>query len=224
MHAASPSKTGGCALAAVVALSLLLVGIGWQQTGSASLGARSIFGLSGKRFTNFKPIPKWQTLLERYRAEEAKDARCRRLQLGDCPYTEWKGLIDKLKYRDRMTQLREVNDFANRWRYIEDRVNWGVEDYWETPGEFFAKAGDCEDFAIVKFMSLRALGFSNDELLLVAVKDQNLGIGHAVTLVSLHGETLLLDNQVKDVRPAKRVRHYQPVFSANETSWWLYRP
>ncbi|MBK1721746.1 transglutaminase-like cysteine peptidase [Thiocystis violacea] len=100
----------------------------------------------------------------------------------------------------------------------------GVEDYWETPGEFFAKAGDCEDYAIVKFMSLRALGFGNDDLLLVAVKDQNLDIGHAITLVSFAGRALVLDNQVKDVIPAERVRHYQPVFSANEVSWWLYRP
>lgn len=224
MPAVSRFKTIHRALATLAVVSLLLVGIGWQEMGSASLGAHSIFGLSGKRFTNFKPIPKWQTLLERYRAEEAKDERCRRLQQGNCPYTEWLELIERLKYRDGMTQLREVNDFANRWRYIEDRVNWGVEDYWETPGEFFAKAGDCEDYAIVKFMSLRALGFSNDELLLVAVNDQNLGTGHAVTLVSLHGRTLLLDNQVKEVLPAERVRHYQPVFSANEIEWWLYRP
>ncbi|NKN34567.1 transglutaminase-like cysteine peptidase [Marichromatium bheemlicum] len=190
----------------------------------AALGERPVFGLSGRLFTNFRPIPKWQRLLERYRVEEAKDARCRRGGAGNCPYREWRALIERLRGRDRLTQVEEVNRFANRWRYIEDRVNWGVADYWATPGEFFERAGDCEDYAIVKFMSLRALGFRNDDLLLVAVKDQNLGVGHAVALVSVRGRTLLLDNQIKQVVEADRVRHYQPVYAANEEVWWLYRP
>ncbi len=183
----------------------------------------AVFGRAGKKFTNFRPIPQWTRLLKRYRDEERRDARCRGSQRKRCAYSEWKALLDSLRGKDRQQQVVEVNDFANNWRYITDPINWGVEDYWATPGEFFAKAGDCEDYAIVKFVSLRALGFRNEQLRLVAVTDLNLNVGHAVTLVALHGRTLLLDNQIEQVISAKSVHHYKPVYSANEIAWWLYK-
>lgn len=189
----------------------------------ADLGPGSAFGRVGKRFSNFLPIPQWSGVLERYRKEQRADADCRSGHRGNCPYTEWTAFVDGLRAKDPYTQVQEVNAFANRWRYITDIVNWGVEDYWETPGEFFGKSGDCEDYAIVKFMSLRALGFGNDALRLVAVMDLDLKVGHAVTLVDVDGQTLVLDNQVKRVIPASSVHHYKPVFSANETTWWLFK-
>ncbi len=183
----------------------------------------TLFGRPGKLFTNFRPIPQWTTLLERYRAEERRNATCRSGQEDSCPYTQWRRMIDRVRNLDRMSQIREVNRFANTWRYITDPVNYGKEDYWATPGEFFTKAGDCEDYGIVKFMSLRALGFSNQTLRLAAVQDMNLGVGHAVTIVFHDGRQLLLDNQIQQVIDTSAVRHYKPVFSANEDVWWLYR-
>jgi len=206
-------------------LSLMLLALGpmCPVRADSGLATGHVFGRTGKKFTDLRPIPKWNTLLKRYREEERKDVNCRSRGRGNCPYTEWKALIDRLKGRDRLTQVEEVNRFANSWRYITDPVNWGVDDYWETPGEFFDKSGDCEDYAIVKFMSLRALGFDNDELNLVAVMDLNLNVGHAVLLAEVGGRALLLDNQIKRVTKASAVRHYKPVFSANEKVWWLFK-
>jgi len=183
----------------------------------------TVFGQTGRTFTNFLPIPQWKTLVERYKAEEQRNAQCARGGGGRCPYTEWTAEIERLRGQDPMTQIREINQFANHWRYITDPVNWGQADYWATPGEFFAKAGDCEDYAIVKFMSLRALGFDNSVLKLVAVDDLNLGIGHAVTVVTQGGRDYLLDNQITQVISASSVRHYRPVFAANEKMWWLFK-
>jgi predicted transglutaminase-like cysteine proteinase len=202
-------------LAAQLALAAPAIADAFQSEG--------VFGQSGKRFNNFRPIPKWPKLLERYRAEERKDQRCRASGRNRCPYDEWKRTIERLRNKNKAAQVREINEFANNWDYITDPVNWGQEDYWATPGEFFRKAGDCEDYAIVKFMSLRALGFSNDELRLAVVDDLNLDVPHSVTLVELYGRVMLLDNQIKRVVPAKTVRHYKPVFAANEDAWWLYQ-
>jgi len=182
-----------------------------------------VFGREGKMMRNFLPIPQWRTLVKRYREEEKLDASCEASGSGRCPYSEWKRVIEQLRGMDRMSQIRLVNKFANNWRYITDPVNWGRQDYWATPGEFFAKAGDCEDYAIVKFMSLRALGFENDVLKLVAVQDLNLEIGHAVTVVTYQGHDYLLDNQIQQVIDSASVHHYQPVFAANEEMWWLYK-
>ena len=95
--------------------------------------------------------------------------------------------------------------------------------YWASPGEFFRRHGDCEDYAIAKFLSLRALGFDDAAMRIVVLQDLNLGIAHAVLAVELGGETLILDNQVADVVPARAIRHYRPIYAVNETHWWLYR-
>jgi len=71
----------------------------------------------------------------------------------------------------------------NKAKYITDKNNWGRKDYWATPAEFMKNFGDCEDYAIIKYLSLRQLGFKESELRVVAVKDLNLKVGHAVLIV-----------------------------------------
>ena len=131
--------------------------------------------------------------------------------------------IQPLRGKPKDVQIEEVNNFANQRTYITDPRNWGEDDYWATPGEFIAKFGDCEDYAIIKYLSLRNLGFTDDELRLVAVKDLNLKVGHAVLVVFFKGKVLLLDNQIKKVVDTSIVHHYEPVFSINQTYWWRHR-
>jgi predicted transglutaminase-like cysteine proteinase len=85
------------------------------------------------------------------------------------------------------------------------------------------KFGDCEDYAIAKFLSLKRLGWTDDELRVAAVKDLNLNVGHAVLIVYYGGKTWVLDNQIRRVVATASIRHYQPVYSINETSWWRHR-
>lgn len=181
-----------------------------------------IFGQAGKKFLDFQPVPKWSSLLKRFKAEEQNDQDCRRRGTSRCTYDRWKRTIDGLKLKSKSAQIRAVNEFANQWQYVADTTNWGQEDYWAIPGEFFRKAGDCEDYAFVKFMSLRALGFSNDKLRMVIVEDLKLNIHHTVILVELHGRVLQLDNQIDQVIPAETVSYYKPIYAVNENAWWLY--
>ena len=58
---------------------------------------------------------------------------------------------------------------------------------------------------------------------MVAVKDMNLKVGHAILAVFVDGKVYILDNQIKIVVEAKKIRHYRPVFSINETNWWRHR-
>ncbi|NBC50066.1 MAG: hypothetical protein GVY22_19280 [Gammaproteobacteria bacterium] len=182
-----------------------------------------VFGETGKEFNSLRALPKWPDVLERYQAEQQQAQQCRKSGQGRCGYAPWQRIVSELRGQEKATQIREINRFVNRRPYITDPTNWGSEDHWATPDEFFEKAGDCEDFAIAKFLGLRALGFDNDQLRLVAVEDRKRGVNHTVTLVQLDGEVLLLDNELNDVRPADTVRHYKPVFAANEESWWLFK-
>ncbi|MSO74563.1 MAG: hypothetical protein EXQ99_05365, partial [Alphaproteobacteria bacterium] len=83
--------------------------------------------------------------------------------------------------------------------------------------------GDCEDYAIAKYMSFRSLGYTPDDLRLVVLQDNNLHITHAVLVTYLDGRTLVLDNQIKQVVEHSRICHYSLYYSINETGWWLHK-
>jgi predicted transglutaminase-like cysteine proteinase len=72
-------------------------------------------------------------------------------------------------------------------------------------------------------MALKALGVAIEDMRVVALQDLNLDVGHAVLVVYVGDQPMLLDNQISSVVPANSIRHYQPVFSINEMGWWLHR-
>ena len=92
-----------------------------------------------------------------------------------------------------------------------------------SPGEFFVHDGNCHDYAIAKYISLRLLGFDEEKLRIVALNDLNLRVGHAVLVVIQGDKDLVLDNQVPQVVDSSTIHHYQPIYAVNETAWWLYR-
>ena len=207
--------------------------VGWGLAGLlflappalASAGTDAgLFGMRELRSENLKLFPKWTGMLDRYFAQaELADAPCSSSIFNRCHLAEWKQFIESIRDRDRMTQLREVNRFMNRVRYIVDPRNYGVPDYWATPKQFFSRRGDCEDYAIAKFMTLRALGLGNEEMRVVVLQDLNLGVAHAILVVYVDDGVMVLDNQINQVLPSTAIRHYRPIYSVNENHWWLHR-
>ncbi len=177
------------------------------------------------RSSNLNQFIRWTSLLVRAADEAARveGADCRFAGTAACSYREWLQFLDTLRGLSKWEQLVAVNGYMNARAYIPDEKNWGMQDHWATPGEFLARSGDCEDFAIAKFFSLKHLGWTDDELRIAAVKDVKLGVGHAVLVVYVAGTTWLLDNQLQNVTDLDTVHHYQPVYSINETHWWLHK-
>lgn len=190
----------------------------------------SFFNSLEIRSKNLTPFKKWRGALKKYSAERkvSKKAGCSDRRLDICSYDDWIKFLATLKDADRMTQLRRINERMNRATYIQDPQNWGKKDYWASPAEFMARFGDCEDYAIIKYLSLRMLGWRDRDLRVVAVKDLNLKVGHAVLVVYVKNRKtgrktpFVLDNQIKQVVEASRIRHYLPVFSINKTFWWRH--
>lgn len=149
---------------------------------------------------------------------------CGKRKYFSCQVKQWKSLLDNLQGAPLSTQVQEVNRYINSFPYILDQVNWGMEDYWETPYEHISINGDCEDYAIAKYYSLRYLGVPEDRLRIMIVQDNNLGgIIHAILGVYMDsGELMILDNQIKKVVSALKIYHYRPIYSLNERSWWAY--
>ncbi len=184
-----------------------------------------IFGSTEVRSTNLQPFRKWTGMLERYFDDvELKEGSCKEDFFNRCYLEDWKKFLDGQQGADAIAQLDQVNRYMNRAPYITDPRNYNLPDYWATPRQFFNRDGDCEDYAIAKFMSLRALGWKNEHMRIVVLQDLNLRIPHAVLVVYLDGVAWVLDNQIERLITADRIRHYRPYYSVNEDSWWLHRP
>ncbi|MGF1608014.1 MAG: transglutaminase-like cysteine peptidase [Kiloniellales bacterium] len=195
---------------------------------SAPASARSypsLFDSGEQRGNGLAAFPKWVGALERSVNDRQVPERCTPGSRYDvCHIEAWDAFIESLRGKDRLTQIAAVNQEMNRRRYIIDPVNWGLDDYWTSPLQFFRKQGDCEDYAIAKFLTLRALGFTNEDLRIVVLMDTNLKLAHAVLVVYLDDRAYVLDNQISSVVRAETIRHYRPIYSINETSWWLHKP
>jgi predicted transglutaminase-like cysteine proteinase len=139
-------------------------------------------------------------------------------------FTAWEELIHKDKSPSDREKLKKVNDFYNsRIRFVSDIDLWGVQDYWATPIEFLCKkAGDCEDFAIAKFFTLKAMGVAEEKLNIAYVKALQYNIAHMVlTYYSEPGaEPLVLDNLIDSIEPASKRTDLMPVFSFNSAGLW----
>lgn len=194
---------------------------------SASLGQRrgaGIFGFTDVRRTGSQRFPKWRGAIDRtLREREVLNRPCRPSAAGGCDMHEWQTLLNGLRTRPRGEQLHLVNLELNRRAYVLDPINWGVSDYWASPAQFFRKNGDCEDFSIAKYMSLRDLGVAPAEMRVVVLNDENLKIPHAVLAVRTGDDELILDNQIDRVVSHRVIRHYRPIFSINEEAWWMHR-
>ena len=143
---------------------------------------------------------------------------------------EWQqaqGASTKAKESDK---LKRINDFFNRAILFEDDQSiWNQSDYWATPLETMGQGrGDCEDFAIAKYFSLRDAGVPTGKLRLVYVKARINGPGgpslqaHMVLAYypAPNAEPLVLDNLVPEIKPASQRGDLQPMFSFNSEAIW----
>lgn len=135
----------------------------------------------------------------------------------------WQDLM-RTRDNDIMKMLNKVNYFFNAIPFVSDAVHWGVEDYWATPVEFLASdGGDCEDFAIAKYFTLRALGVAEKQLTLTYVKALRLGQTHLVLAYypSPDAEPFILDNLSDTIEPSSRRTDLLPVYSFNASGLWM---
>lgn len=208
---------------------LLACAIAWSSCGIVSDAAarNSYFNMSEVESDNLSPFPKWTGNAVRYKkqGEQFKNKECGKDRFNPCSVHEWENMLSTLQDKSLREQLDKVNDWSNAHPYIEDMVNWGMVDYWETPFEFMEISGDCEDYAISKYYSLRALGVAAAKMRIIIVQDLNLGgIIHAILGVYDQGRLLILDNQADQVIPAMKIYHYRPIYGINEQAWWAYTP
>jgi len=133
-------------------------------------------------------------------------------------------LLVELQGQSIQKQLTEVNRFFNQFEYQEDKVHWGEQDYWATPGEFLAThKGDCEDFVIAKYFALRKLGVPDERLYLTYVKALKQNVAHMVLSYFPTAASIpqVLDNYNPMIVSADKRTDLLPVYSFNAKSLFL---
>ncbi len=205
------------------AVAALAAGALFGAHGARAESQWHLFGTSEIRSSNLAPLTHWTGMMERMRTTPEPFADvCEAPDEQLCHLKQWNRFLDGLRGLDRRDQLDRVNAYMNKFPYIDDITNWGRANYWEAPLEFLHKSGDCKDYAIAKYMSLRYLGWPVDALRLVVVRDMNLSADHAIAAVYFNDQILVLDNQIRDVTNADNIHHYRPYYSINEENWWFH--
>lgn len=201
----------------------------------AAAEAAELFGSREVRSDDLSAFGKWSDMLKRHAAHDGiggaaddtaspleRSGTCLPNPRVPCPEESLAKFVAGLRGHGTAERLEAVNRYVNRMAYITDDVNWGMVDYWATPEEFFQRSGDCEDFAIAKYLILKELGQAPSTMRIVILEDLNLGIHHAVLIVETGNSRMVLDNQISQVVPDIAIHHYRPVYSINEDAWWLH--
>lgn len=174
-----------------------------------------IFGSSEKQSSSLGAFTKWTGMFARFDA--ALDTSSGQQSMQDL-----KSKVEYLRGQSIGQMAVGVNDVANRIPYVNDSNIYGKTDYWATPIEFAKNGGDCEDYAIMKYVLLRTLGVPEERLRIVILQDMQKNIPHAILVVYSENGPVVLDNQIKTVTHVDRISHYKPIFSINRDSWWLH--
>ena len=79
---------------------------------------------------------------------------------------------------------------------MSDLKQWGVDESWSASLETLRTGrGDCEDYAIAKYVALTAAGVAPEDVKLVIVRDLAVGDGHVVVAAHVDGSWIVLDNR-----------------------------
>ncbi|HEM7298959.1 TPA: transglutaminase-like cysteine peptidase [Legionella pneumophila] len=139
-------------------------------------------------------------------------------------FTAWGNLIDSLKKKPVKIQPEKVNSFFNQFNYETDPITGASDDYWKSPVEFIVDGGgDCEDFAIIKYFTLVAVGVPSDQLRITYAASLTLNQAHMVLSFypTPESEPLILDSLESKILKASARPDLKPVYSFNAEGLWL---
>jgi predicted transglutaminase-like cysteine proteinase len=186
--------------------------------GSTDLLQRSAepFGLPASSLTGGGLRDKWLGVQRRLEDEMVQIALCDgdRERCASPAALKFLEIVDAARPREGRARLGVINRAINlAIRPTSDLLQHGQIDVWTPPLATLATGrGDCEDYAIAKFLALRFAGIAEDDLRIVVVHDRIHGEDHAVAAARLDGHWLMLDNRRMAMIEDSNVRNYSPTF------------
>lgn len=159
---------------------------------------------------------KWRNLQPAITLETHVLALCR-TDAAVCPpaAARFLAVIDAARALDGRARIGVINRAVNlAVKPQSDRAHFGAIDVWSTPlMTFESGAGDCEDYAIAKFVALREAGMADEDLRLVIVHDRRINEDHAVVAARFNDKWLILDNRRMALLTDTQLAHMTPLLA-----------
>lgn len=209
-------------LSLVAAIALLSV----VNTGTArpEVNENGLFGLVEISSDDLSALPMWRDVMASFPALAAAARECDQ-HIEKCEtqqMTLWRTKIAELQRAEKRIQLMEINRFLNDWKHIPEED--ADESDWNSPLEFLTNGGSARDFAVMKYVSLKELGFDPDSMRIVIVNDVLRNRNHAVLSIQYRGKQYILDSLNNTLLEERLVTYYLPLYSVNETTRWAHIP
>lgn len=140
---------------------------------------------------------------------------------------QWKNLSKLMPTLSPEKKLQYINGFFNSWPSESDLNNFGMEEYWASPEEFLEKGkGDCEDYAIIKYLALRYHSWPTEDMWVLLVMDNKTEEKHAVMVARAGDKTFILCNLSRPAYlliPEKLyMQNFSPLFAVNDHGVWMF--
>ncbi len=181
---------------------------------TARASAEDIFEAEGKLSAPLGALKQWQSMMKSFVADIHQD-------LSPNAQT-WNDFMRSIENDTPETQILKVNLWFNAFPYKRDDYVYGKSDHWASPTEFLEYGGDCEDYTIIKYITLRLLGFPADTMKIAMVYDVFSGTDHALLLVKYNDEHFVLDNRENLTVADYYTKRYKPHYIFNEEKFWTY--
>ena len=177
------------------------------------------FGLDAKPIVGGTIVAKWSGVEAEIRAETEVLSQCR--QGVWCPQAALRflSIVDEGRSLTGRARVGVINRAVNLAIVpTSDWSQWGVADHWSTPLETFTTGrGDCEDYAIAKYVALRATGIAEDDVKLIVVSDIATAEDRVVVSVRLEDGWVILDNRWLTLVPDNQVWRVTPLFVLDDS-------
>ena len=160
---------------------------------------------------------KWRKVLAEIHTEAVVLNTCRG-DAEDCPSPvakRYAGMIEQAQKHEGRARLEYINRAVNSAiHYVSDIAQHGVPDLWTAPlATLAAGRGDCEDYALAKYVALREAGTPAENLRFVLVRDNAVRMDHAVLAARHDGRWLILDNRRAALLEQGDTRAFTPLFA-----------
>jgi predicted transglutaminase-like cysteine proteinase len=184
------------------------------------------FGLFASRLSSGGLREKWMGVERKLDDERVQLALCDgdRERCVSPAALQLLAIVDSARAREGRARLGEINRAINlAIRPMSDMAQYGQVDVWSSPlVTFTTGAGDCEDYAIAKFVALRLAGVSADDLRIVVLRDTIRGEDHAVAMARLDDHWLTLDNRRMAMIEDADIRNHRPLFVIDDRGVMRY--
>jgi len=179
------------------------------------------FGMVASAVVSGPLNDKWLELAHRLDDEGVQLALCDgdRERCASTAALRFLAIVDQARARDGRARLGEINRAINlAIRPVSDLAQYGEVDVWSSPLSTLRRgAGDCEDYAIAKYVALRQAGMAADDLRIIIFRDTIRGEDHAAAAARLDGHWLILDNQRMAMVDDANARSLRPLFIINDS-------